>query len=274
MIETRPFEKQSAGSRPWSIRAALVFAAVAILSSAGAPTCTRGDAVDEVDLTSIEHGRPTPLFDLLPGALTAGPRLDLSSLYTTDRNEHETCCEIRAGELWKYFHDQGYSSLDRLILYVDLGESGNQSPFRLQSLELSIQGDGPGSDSKPLARAKGQEEGLTISGRRGTSARETQLEIPLGFDFMHRFSASSGERLTVNVSYDGTPAIRPVLSISARRTFFSAPSMVILAAFILFWGVVFWILRRLTPHKEEPAASVIPRPVSPASESKNIVPAA
>jgi hypothetical protein len=211
-------------------------------------------------------------FNLLVGPLTPGDRIDMQVQNPQGDFRTGTECEISAGELWQYFRDRGVTSVESLILYVDVDPMDDASALSLDSMELSIRGDRPGGEIVKLSSlADGSGRRLLIQGAETSSQRpEAKVEIPLGFDFMDRFSSESKERLLVNVGYGGDLSRRPILSLSSRRPLLTAPSLVILAAFVIFWAVVFWILKRLTL----PRQPAVPESSSRKPKSGNVLPAA
>lgn len=276
MFDGRPKTDFVFGSGTWrAVLRGLVFFALLASDAAG----LRGQIVEQkpADLAAQAHPSLASSgsvgdFNLLVGPLTPGDRIDMQVQNPQGDFRTGTESEISAGELWQYFRDRGVTSVESLILYVDVDPMDEASALSLESLELSIRGDRPGGEIVKLnSLADGSGKRLLIQGAE-TSARrpEAKVEIPLGFDFMDRFSGDSKERLLVNVGYGGDLSRRPVLSLSNRRPLITAPSLVILAAFVIFWAVVFWILKRLTL----PRQSATPDSRGGKPKSGNVLPAA
>ncbi len=208
--------------------------------------------------------------------------LNLSSLSSTADRKHSQC-EVKAGDLWKYFKSQGIDSMSSLVLFLDVGDMDRSSTMALESLEISILGGQnvagvvEGQVISFLSMDSNEDNRLVIPGYESNRSRpEARLELPLGFDFMERFSESSTETLLVNVSYDGDLSLSPVLSIEGKRQLFSMPNIVILGSFIVFWASVFWILKRMTLPQKPGMDSELNDDLSarPISEPKKAAPAA
>ena len=150
--------------------------------------------------------------------------------------------EIKAGELWKFFHDQGVDSLDRLTLCLDVEQIEGEPYFDLQDVELKIE------------NPNGNQSLLTDVSLRGKSLRvptssykpEAKLEIFLNYDFMQYFSESSTEKITLKFTSSSEHADNAKFLIEADSNVFTTGNFVLLAGFIAFWTVVFVSLNRLT----------------------------
>ncbi len=276
MFDGRPnvdFPRGSFHSRA-GLRGVFVFALVA-MAVAAVTDLAQGqisESLTDQPGSSIVTNETVGDFNLLVGPLTPGDRIDMQVQDPLGDFRTGTESEISAGELWQYFRDRGVTSVESLILYVDVDPMDDASALSLDSMELSIRGDSPGGEVVKLSSlADGSGRRLLIQGAETSSRRpEAKVEIPLGFDFMDRFSGESKERLLVNVGYGGDLSRRPVLSLSNRRPLITAPSLVILAAFLIFWAVVFWILKRLTL----PRPPAVPQSSTGKPKSGNVLPAA
>lgn len=255
----------------------------ALLTVAAPHRCSLGDEI------VLDHTNPQVSFgDFSCSTVTvdSSERLGLSFLNGDNGNQPGHTCEIKTGELYRYFKAQGITSLDSLVLYVDVDDLNENQQLSLESMQVSILGETrAGQPSKSLlefSSADGTGENrMLIPGQLANDLRPAaRLEVPLGFDFMSRFTESSSERLLVNLVYDEGSGANPRLSIEGRRHLFSAPNAVLLGSFVLFWSVVFWVLRRLTLHKPRlPEAGFAQSRDSkalaaPATAKKNVMPAA
>lgn len=229
-------------------------------------------------------------FSCSPVLVDNSERLNLGLLELGANGLPGHCCEIKTGELYRYFKAQGITSMSNLVFYVNVDDLASDATLSVESMQVSILGaNGVGGiPGRPLVEFTSSDDGvenrMLISGFRVNDDRPAaRLEIPLGFDFMSRFSENSNERLLVNMTYNGETGASPSLSIEGRRHLFSSPNLVLLGSFVVFWSVVFWILKRLTFRRiaiaPETAAGG-PQPAPAAAEgakrgkSKNIVPAA
>jgi hypothetical protein len=153
---------------------------------------------------------------------------------------------VDVGELYAFFKSQGITSLDRLVLYVDVSPTQKNADFGLQNMQLSIEDS---SQSQVITSFSFRDNNLMVPSYE-TSARkpEARLEIQLPFDFMTKFSESSTEKLKLNLLVDEKVGSMP-FSLTLRgsqSTSFSFSRFFLLLAFAVFWVVVFWVLFRFT----------------------------
>lgn len=185
--------------------------------------------IGDMDLTSGVHGFQS--FDSIP--------LTSTSIF----NPPET--QMTAGELWSFFNRQGLSSVDRIVLYLDVGKLNQTDMLTIQSMEFRIEDlrEGTLIASSDI----GRENTLVIPGYETTSHLPVaRLEIDLPFDFMERFSKDSPERVWVNVEHNSPTGAHPLFFVEGKRKLISSANIFLLLAFVVFWIVVFYVLKKLT----------------------------
>jgi hypothetical protein len=142
--------------------------------------------------------------------------------------------EIRAGELWQFFHDRGVTSVDTIKLNL-------QSPSLSNDLSGTVRFE-----------IEDPHSGV-ISNHMIFDPRSGHLEIPMGFDLMSRFSSDSQE--LIKLDFSGIKSMKGdtniMLDTGAERV--RSLNFAILVGFILFWLAVFFFLYRLT----KPTATVV-----------------
>jgi hypothetical protein len=160
--------------------------------------------------------------------------------------DHKNSGEVSAGQLWKFFHEQGVDSLDRLTLCLDVDQMDSQFTFELQSINLQIQD--PLNRSKMLTNVSLGNNNILVPGNKTSSFKpEAKLEFNLGYDFMERFSADSTEIIKLDFSsnseFETSP---PRFSIEGNGNVFNRFNVVLLIGFAGFWLLVFFVLNRVT----------------------------
>lgn len=167
--------------------------------------------------------------------------------------------ELTAGQLWQYFNSQGFESVDKLTLCVDVQQpSENSDEFGLNSVELKI--EDPMNAGGLLTNVSLGQNSLVFPNYDISSYKpEAKLEFALGYDFMERFSANSQEKISVDVSSNASEVASPVLSIEGGSGF--RFNMTALAVFAMFWAVVFFALNRFTKPQVN-TTEVSPKPTS------------
>jgi len=158
--------------------------------------------------------------------------------------------EFTAGQLWKFFDEQGVSSVEHLVLCLDLQPSSETIPFGIDSFELKI--ENPSELGALLTNVSLGDNSLVFPGYDISSFKpEAKLEIALGYDFMERFSADSKEKISLDVSSANNGSM-PVVSVEAGNGFFAQKfNIYALIVFAAFWSVVFLVLNRFTKPKIE-----------------------
>ncbi|MFK7767137.1 MAG: hypothetical protein AB8B55_07935 [Mariniblastus sp.] len=154
---------------------------------------------------------------------------------------------LTAGEVWKFFDEQGFDSLSSLRLNLDVQPISDNEDFSLNSVQLKIQD--PAESGHLLTNVSLQGDSLTLHGYETFSFKpEAQLEIELGYDFMTRFSADSQEQIEfVYSTSDETDSTKAVFGLAGSNGFFSQRGHSIwLVLFVGFWIAVFFVLHRFT----------------------------
>ncbi len=185
------------------------------------------------------------------------PNLHSVSLHCVGCDEDQTgVYSISAGEIWTFFKQQGIESADRLTLLIDVDRSRIVSDPQLNSVNIRLQ------DNNRIVNLASLGENNRFVIKSSDVIRfkpEVQLEIGLGFDFMQRFSADSQERIILTSNVQGL--IDPEsarITIQGKRRAYNLPNIFSLVAFVVFWGILFLMLRRSTRRKEilQPASTL------------------
>ena len=165
--------------------------------------------------------------------------------------------EVSAGQLWKFFHEQGVDSLESLTLCLDVDEMDSQTAFDLQSIHFQIQD--PLNRSKMLTNVSLGDNNIIVPGNKTSSFKpEAKLEVMLGYDFMERFSADSTEMIKLDFSSNSEfAASQPRFSIEGSGNVFSRFNVFLLIGFAGFWLLVFFVLNRVTKPLAD--AATVPR---------------
>lgn len=160
---------------------------------------------------------------------------------------------ITAGELWRYLDSQGIKSTDRLVFVFNVEAPRDRAAVEWESLSLTVPDGLAGAHE--LALVRDSSDRLVIRGGDHVGWNpEARVEVQLGYDFMARFSAESHELIRLRSELTpGSGSIHRV-AIQGNRRYFSLPNIFLLVAFIAFWSLVFWTLRKLT------LPTVAPRP--------------
>lgn len=167
--------------------------------------------------------------------------------------------EVTAGELYRFFKSQGMDSVDRLVLCVDLKGNPLRSDISFDDLVLTIEDPFKSASVRnSFSLDKNGDNSLIVPGYETSSMKpEAQLEIPLGYDFMERFSENSEEVVKLNLQYAGNLQSDIPLAVyfPAERTlrWFSLPRLTLVVSFAVFWAAIFWVLVRFTLPRTQTA---------------------
>lgn len=192
-----------------------------------------------------------------------------SNLSVLNLTSGQTAGTITTGELWRFFNEQGSTSLRSLTLCLDVDNVDEVENIRLSSVKLKI--EDPEQPGKYLTSVSFGDNSLLVRGYETTAFKpEAKLEVELGYDFMTKFSGESNEKLFVDFETgDGvTKSANPVLLIQSNASsfFFSSGNAVLLLMFSAFWILVFNLMNRFTKTKdaqpERAANTIISKPVS------------
>ncbi len=215
----------------------------------GAPSRSHGD---QFVLTSQSQPQRIGEIQLLPGPLPMHEGRVLPLLYSGDLEPADNA--ISAGELWSFFERQGLTKVESIVLFLDVDKFSGPDPITIQSIEFRIE---PVGETTPVTSCSlGESNRLIIPGDDSLAALpEARLEIPLNYDFMQRFSATSTEKVFLKLAYQAPAGTSPSFFVAGKRSWFTLPNLPLLAGFVAFWGFVFFLLARLTlkPTAASPA---------------------
>ncbi len=157
---------------------------------------------------------------------------------------------LTAGELWTFYHNQGITRMDTLVLCMDV-TAVDGADIDLTFIEFEIRDSNKPINNHIYSLDRGGDNTLVVPGYEASEYRaEAQLSIDLGFDFMERYSSSSPEKVVLNVKMGAATTAIPEFYITGESKWFSGINMFLLALFAGFWAVVFVILFKLTnPNK-------------------------
>ena len=165
--------------------------------------------------------------------------------------------EVTAGELYRFFKSQGKHSVDRLVLCVDLQGNPLRTDVGFDDFVLTIE-DPFEADARSFSLDRGGDNSLVVPGYEASLLKpEAQLEIPLGYDFMERYSENSEAVVKLNLQYAGNLQSDVPLAVyfPAERTmrWFSVNRLLLVISFAIFWAAIFWVLVRFTLPRSQPA---------------------
>lgn len=172
--------------------------------------------------------------------------------------------QVRAGELWKFFNEQGLTSVEQLTLSVDiLPENEVHGDIGISGLRLMI--EDPNSVGFLTDASLGEHSLIVPEYEISSFKPEARLQVALGYDFMERFSADSQEMVQFGFSQGAASAITPRFAVEGNEASL-VPSGIhwsALVGFIAFWGVVFLLLSRVTrPKLEVESAAALSQPAN------------
>jgi hypothetical protein len=150
--------------------------------------------------------------------------------------------EMSAGDLWRFFDEQGVHSVNDLEFLVDIDQISKSDNFGLEGLQVQIQH--PLNAEHLLTDVTMQGNSLVVPGYETSSSKpEAKIRLPLGYDFMKEFSSSSTEKVVFNFSSKDA-SVSPTLFLTSDATFISGNHLGMLFSFIVFWGLVFMAMNR------------------------------
>lgn len=169
-----------------------------------------------------------------------------------EMHENNGSIELTAGELWQFFDDQGYDSVDKMTLFLDVGQLSSDDSFNISKLNVQIQSPLGGH---LLTDANLGADQLIVPGYETSATRpEAELRFDLGYDFMKLFTPDSTEIVRVSIDTPVSAAMTPTFRLAANRSVFGQTNLGQMFLFVLFWGAVFLVLlrwmkpvRKLTP---------------------------
>ena len=164
----------------------------------------------------------------------------------------------QAGDLWRYFDQQGMNKVESLSFLMDV--TGASEDVDLGAFEITI------------IEANGEEKKFTLGDNTAVvplynvrdNQPEAEMEIQLGYDFMERYRPDSTEMVTFRIDLEGEAGQNaPAFSIRGRDSMFSMSNLLMLCGFVFFWSVVFGLMFKFVRPSEELAQKkTIKRPVT------------
>ena len=150
--------------------------------------------------------------------------------------------EMTAGELWQFFDDQGFDSVNTMTLFLDVDQLSTDESFNLSKLNFQIQSPFDGQLSTIANLGK---DSLVVPGIETSSNRpEAKLRFDLGYDFMELFSPESTEIVRVSIDAPMRGSMAPTFHLTANKNVFGQTNLGRLFLFVIFWGSVFLMLLR------------------------------
>lgn len=147
--------------------------------------------------------------------------------------------ELSAGELWRFFKEQGMDSVNNLEFFVDIDKISEQSKFGLAGFNVQIEAPSSGSQSEYLTDMTMGENSLVVPGYETSSLKpEAKISFDLGYDFMEQFSSTSTEKVVFNFTSNDA-SVAPTFMLASNKSIFSSGHLGLLFGFIVFWGLVF-----------------------------------
>lgn len=153
---------------------------------------------------------------------------------------------LTAGELWTFFDQEGFGSVGKLTLCLDVQPQTDSSSVGIRTVELRIEDPEMGG---LITNVSLQGNSLKFHGYDVTAYKpEARLEIDLGYDFMKRFSAESTALISLDIAGDSdSTGVSPVISVEGAGGFFAADFNVwAMIGFAGFWAIAFIVLNRFT----------------------------
>ena len=201
-----------------------------------------GISSSQAEEVIIEEGRS--ISHVLVGDYSCSPclsKLSSASLEMRDSHQHGTI-ELTAGELWKFFDDQGFESVNTMSLFLDVDQLASEQNVNLSKLNVQIQNPTGGS---LLTDANLGRDRLVVPGYETSSSRpEAELRFDLGYDFMELFSPDSTEIVRVSINSPEVGAMVPTFRLTANSAVFGQTNLGQMFFFVMFWGIVFLVLLR------------------------------
>lgn len=175
----------------------------------------------------------------------------IAASYEMEGSNDRGTIELTAGELWQFFDDQGYDSVNKMSLFLDVDQLSSEDNFNLSKLNIQIQSPLGG---QLLTDANLGADRLIVPGYETSSSRpEAELKFDLGYDFMKLFTPNSTEIVRVSMDAPANGMI-PTLHLAANQSVFGQTNLGQMFLFVIFWGAVFLILLRWM----KPVREVIP----------------
>lgn len=195
------------------------------------------------DEVVIEESRS--IGNVLIGDYSCSPcfsRLGGASFEMKGYCEQHGTIELTAGELWKFFDQQGYQSVNTMSLFLDVEQLGSEQSVSLSKLNVQIQNP---LDGSLLTDANLGADRLIVPGYETSSTRpEAELRFDLGYDFMELFTPESTELVRVSIDSPAAGMTAPTFRLAANNSVFGQTNLGQMFLFVIFWGAVFLMLLR------------------------------
>ena len=187
----------------------------------------------------------SPINNVLIGDYSCSPCLSnlvAASLEMRGNTQGHGSIELTAGELWQFFDDQGYDSVNTMSLYLDVDQLTRDQSVNLSKLNVQIQNPAGGRWVTDTNLGADQ---LIVPGIETSSSRpEAELRFDLGYDFMQLFTPDSKEIIRVSIDSPVSGAMAPTFRLAANGSVFGQTNLGQMFLFVLFWGAVFLMLLR------------------------------
>ncbi len=167
--------------------------------------------------------------------------------------------EITAGQLWKFFDQQGLDSVRSIAICVDVDRLPADQQLDLRAMDLLI--EDPSDKQRKCHYSMGDKNLVFPANKTKSFTAEGRFELDLGYDFMTRYSSASTESVQLNFALDHSGTSAPVFFIEGKRGLFSLGNMIMLTVFCSFWVGLFWLLQRFTLPAPKKSAPPVSRPV-------------
>jgi hypothetical protein len=196
---------------------------------------------DEIVISGNEHVVTVGDFDFTPvNTETIG---SLAGLHAGHQGE------ITAGELWKHFNDRGLDSVENLTICMDWAPGQASNNLALSSLKLKI--EDPEFKGRLITNVSLGDNSLVVPDYEVSPLKpEARLGVALGYDFMKRFSSESQAKIKLDFGDTNATGVgSPTFSFDSSSQRSPTVSWIKLAAFVMFWGIIFKCLAVLTAPK-------------------------
>ncbi|MEM7454161.1 MAG: hypothetical protein AAF456_07375 [Planctomycetota bacterium] len=164
----------------------------------------------------------------------------------------------QAGDLWRYFDQQGMNKVESLSFLMDV--TGASNDIDLGAFEITIVEDN--GDARTFSL--GDNTAIVPVYNVRDDQPEAEMQIQLGYDFMERYKPDSTEMVTFKIDVDGEIAeAAPAFSIRGRESMLSMSNLLTLCGFVFFWAIVFGLMFKFVRPSEELAQKkTIKRPAT------------
>ena len=167
---------------------------------------------------------------------------------------NSNCCEIKAGDLYRFFKDQGIDSINELVFCLDVPSVQNDSTVAFSSIKFMIEGY---KNSEVFDTG---EKTIVLPGYESSGLKpEARLKLNLGFDFMQQFTESSTETIKLDYNFSSQESAVPTFFLEGDRPW--TPNVLIVSLFvggsILLLTVLYFMTKPSGEKKTAPVKSVV-----------------